>query len=187
MRQQGRLVFSRSNDNLSAWAISLALYASLIVWLGWAALPFIVVQAMYAASLLEAVNYIKHYGLLRARKPNGSYEACRPTHSWNSNFLVSNLMLYHLQRHSDHHANPIRPYQALRHFEDAPQLPCGYAALILVAYVPPLWFKVMDPAVARHFDGDIARANLAPHARARLVRYYEALIPPSTTISAPLT
>jgi len=187
MRQQGRPVFGWGNDNLSAWAISLALFTGLVAWLGWGVLPFFVAQAVYAAYLLETVNYIEHYGLLRDRRSNGSYEACRPAHSWNSNFLVSNLVLYHLQRHSDHHANPTRSYQALRHFDDSPQLPSGYTALILLALVPPLWFRVMDPAVARHFGGDITRANLAPHARARLMRRYAAVIPPSTTISAPLT
>lgn len=115
MRQQARPVFGWDNDNLSACVLSLALFAGLIAWLGWGVLPFIAAQAMYAVFLLETVNYIGHYGLLRIRRPNGSHETCRPTYSWNSDFLVSNLILYHLQRHSDHYANPTRSYQALRH------------------------------------------------------------------------
>ena len=65
--------------------------------------------------------------------------ARRPEHSWNTNNVASNVLLYHLQRHSDHHANPMRRYQALRHFDEAPQLPTGYAGMIVLALVPPLW------------------------------------------------
>jgi len=87
---------------------------------------------------------------------------CAPEHSWNSSHRVSNLFLYHLQCHSDHHAHPARRYQALRHFESSPQLPSGYAALLLLAYLPPLWFRVMDRRVLAHYDGDARRANLQP-------------------------
>ena len=76
---------------------------------------------------------------------DGRYETPQPHHSWNANHLVTNLVLFHLQRHSDHHAYPSRRYQSLRHFEDLPQLPSGYAGMFPLAYVPPLWFKVMDP------------------------------------------
>ncbi|MFX7866338.1 alkane 1-monooxygenase, partial [Acinetobacter baumannii] len=75
-----------------------------------------------------------------------------------------------LQRHSDHHAHPARRYQALRHFEQAPQLPSGYAGLLLVAYVPPLWYRLMDRRVRAHYGGDLTRANVQPGARARLAR-----------------
>ena len=84
-------------------------------------------------SLLEVVNYLEHYGLLRQRREDGRYERTRPEHSWNSNSAASNVLLYHLQRHSDHHANPVRRYQALRHVEEAPQLPTGYAGMIVLA------------------------------------------------------
>jgi alkane 1-monooxygenase len=79
------------------------------------------------------------------------------------------LILYHLQRHSDHHANPSRRYQSLRHFEEAPQLPSGYAALITVAYVPSLWFALMDHRVMQHYGGDIRKANVHPPATQRLM------------------
>ena len=70
------------------------------------------------------------------------------------------MLLYHLQRHSDHHANPIRRYQALRHFEEAPQLPTGYAGMIVTAVFPPLWRRVMDRRVLEHYGGDVERANI---------------------------
>lgn len=158
------------NECLQAWAMTVVLYAGLVAWLGWAVLPFLLVQAAYGAQLLEVVNYIEHYGLLRRQGADGRYERCAPEHSWNSNHRMSNLFLYHLQRHSDHHAHPARRYQALRHFEQAPQLPSGYAGLLLVAYVPPLWFRLMDPRVKAHYAGDLTRANVQPQALGRLTR-----------------
>jgi alkane 1-monooxygenase len=107
----------------------------------------VVVQAFLGFSLLEIVNYLEHYGLERRKLPNGKYERVTPLHSWNSNHLVTNGFLYHLQRHSDHHAWPARRYQTLRNFPEAPQLPTGYAGMILLAAVPPLWFRVMDRRV----------------------------------------
>ena len=85
-------------------------------------------------------------------------------HSWNSDHIVTNLFLYHLQRHSDHHANPTRRYQTLRSMEGAPNLPSGYASMISLTYFPPLWRKVMDHRVLEHYDGDITRVNVQPAA-----------------------
>jgi alkane 1-monooxygenase len=159
---QGHAFWHRDNELLQGWAITLVLYGSLALWLGWTVLPFLLLQAFYGSSLLEIVNYVEHYGLARRRLPDGRYERCQPEHSWNSNHLVSNLILYQLQRHSDHHAHASRSYQALRHFDGAPQLPSGYMAMILLAYVPRLWFRVMNPRVAAHYGGELGRANLAP-------------------------
>jgi alkane 1-monooxygenase len=117
---------------------------------------------VYGFSLLEVVNYLEHYGLKRATSPDGKPERCRPEHSWNSNHVASNVFLYHLQRHSDHHAHPARRYQALRHFPEAPQLPNGYAGMVLLAYVPWLWRRVMDKRVLAHYGGDLTRANVQP-------------------------
>jgi len=95
-----------------------------------------------------------------------------PRHSWNSNNLTTNVLLYHLQRHSDHHAAPTRRYQALRDDVDAPVLPTGYAGMILLALVPPVWRRVMDPRVLAHYDGDMSRANITPSKRGRVLRRY---------------
>ncbi|MCI0354921.1 MAG: fatty acid desaturase, partial [Acidobacteria bacterium] len=165
----GKGPWSLDNDNLQAWAMTVVLFGAITLWLGWAALPFLLAQAFYGASLLEVVNYLEHYGLLRQKSPDGRYERCKPDHSWNSNNIVTNLFLYQLQRHSDHHANPTRRFQALRHFDESPQLPTGYAALILIAYVPWLWFRQMDSLVAAHYKGDLTKANLYPPKRDALL------------------
>ena len=128
-----------SNDILNAWAMTLGLYVVLIAVFGWVVLPYLLLQSVVGASLLEVVNYLEHYGLLRQKRDDGRYERTAPEHSWNSNNVASNVLLYHLQRHSDHHANPTRRYQALRHMDDAPQLPTGYAGMIVLALFPPVW------------------------------------------------
>lgn len=151
------------NQIVQSWAMTLAIWAALLAWQGLLILPLLLAQALFGSQLLEVVNYIEHYGLLRQKRADGGYERCLPEHSWNSNRRVTNVFLYQLQRHSDHHANPSRSYQSLRHFASAPQLPQGYATMILVAYVPWLWFRIMDPRVSAHYGGDLSLANrLAP-------------------------
>ncbi len=150
------------NECLQAWAMTVLLWGGLIAAFGPLLLPFLLLQALYGFSLLEVVNYIEHYGLKRQPDAQGRPERVQPEHSWNSSHRVSNLFLFQLQRHSDHHAHPARRYQVLRHFEGAPQLPSGYAGLLVLAWLPPLWFKVMDRRVLAHYQGDAGRANVQP-------------------------
>jgi alkane 1-monooxygenase len=160
----GRGAWTIHNDILNAWAMTVVLFGALVAGFGVEVLPFLIAQAVIGFSLLEVVNYLEHYGLLRGKREDGRYERCAPEHSWNSNNIASNVLLYHLQRHSDHHANPVRRYQALRHFDEAPELPSGYATMILLAYFTPLWRRVMDPRVLAHYGGDITRTNRGPQA-----------------------
>ena len=99
--------------------------------------------------LLESVNYIEHYGLQRKLSASGNYERVQPWHSWNSDHVIGRLVLYELTRHSDHHFLASRKYQVLRHLDDAPQLPAGYPAMIILSLFPPLFFKVMNPRVEK--------------------------------------
>jgi alkane 1-monooxygenase len=102
----------------------------------------------------------------------GRYERCRPTHSWNSDHVVSNVFLYGLERHSDHHANPTRRFQTLRTFDEAPQLPSGYGTMIALALIPPLWRRVMDPRVLAVYGGDVTKTNIDPRKRDRVLARY---------------
>jgi len=165
---------SLRNDILNAWAMSVVLYAVLAVAFGPVVLPYLLIQSVFGFSLLEVVNYLEHYGLMRQKRPDGRYERTRPEHSWNSNSVASNVLLYHLQRHSDHHANPIRRYQALRHVDEAPQLPTGYAGMIVCALLPPVWRRIMDHRLLAHYDGDVALANVNPRIRASASERYGA-------------
>ena len=164
--------WSYKNDILSAWAMTVLLFGGLAVAFGPVVLPYLIVQAVVGFSLLEVVNYLEHYGLLRQRKDDGRYERCQQQHSWNSNNVASNVLLFHLQRHSDHHTHPTRRYQALRHAEEAPQLPTGYAGMIVLALFPPVWRRVMDPRLLAHYDGDVSRINMQPRARRRIEARY---------------
>ena len=172
LRAQGKRVWSTDNDVLTAWTMTVVLFGGLTAAFGVEILPFLVVQAVFGFSLLEVVNYLEHYGLMRQKDANGRYERCQPEHSWNSNHVASNVILYQLERHSDHHAHPTRRYQALRHFNDAPQLPSGYGLMLGLAYLPPVWRRVMDHRVLDHYDGDVTRANLHPRKRAALIAKY---------------
>lgn len=172
LRRMGKRTWSLRNDVLSAWAMTIVLWAALIVVFGIGIVPYLLLQAVFAFSLLEAVNYLEHYGLRRQELPNGRFERVTPRHSWNNNHVTTNLFLFHLQRHSDHHANPTRRYQALRHFDESPQLPAGYAVMIVLAYFPPLWRRVMDKRVLAHYDGDVSLANIQPAKRDKVLAKY---------------
>ncbi|ANI38692.1 alkane 1-monooxygenase [Mycolicibacterium vaccae ATCC 25954] len=174
LERAGKSKWHWSNDVLNAWAMSVAFYGVLIAVFGWALLPYIVISAVFGFTLLETVNYLEHYGLLRQKTASGRYERCAPSHSWNSDHIVTNLFLYHLQRHSDHHANPTRRYQTLRSMADAPNLPSGYASMIGLTYFPPLWRKVMDHRVLAHYDGDLSRVNIHPRVRDKVLARYGA-------------
>ncbi|MEP0710390.1 MAG: alkane 1-monooxygenase, partial [Algoriphagus sp.] len=106
---------------------------------------FFFLQSFFGFSLLELVNYLEHYGMERRKMPSGIYERVTPLHSWNASEVVSNFLLFQLQRHSDHHANAYKRYQVLNHYDESPQLPAGYSAMIILALFPPLWFRVMNP------------------------------------------
>ncbi len=167
--------FRISNDVLNAWLMSAVLWGALVAWLGVDVVPYLLIQAVVGFSLLEVVNYMEHYGMLRQKVGEGErqrYERVDPSHSWNSNNIATNVLLYHLQRHSDHHANPTRRYQSLRDYEESPVLPTGYAGMIVLAIVPAVWRRVMDPRVLAHFHGDLSRANLQPRKRDRILAKY---------------
>jgi len=171
--------FRLGNDVLNAWLMSAVLWGGLIAWLGVGILPYLILQAVVGFSLLEVVNYMEHYGMLRQKVGAGDrqrYERVDPSHSWNSNNIATNVLLYHLQRHSDHHANPTRRYQTLRDYQESPVLPTGYAGMIVLAVIPPIWRRIMDPRVLAHFDGDMSRANIQPSKRDKVLAAY----PPPT-------
>ena len=174
LRQRGKPPWHPANQILQSWALTALLLGGLVLAFGWLMLPFFLVHTAFAYWQLTSANYVEHYGLLRARDDRGRYERCRPHHSWNSNHVFSNLVLFHLERHSDHHAHPQRRYQALRHHDDLPTLPSGYFGAYLLAYVPPLWFRVMDPRLLAltHVGGDLDRVNVDPRARPALFLRY---------------
>lgn len=173
LERKGTSIWSLENEVLQPMLITAVLYGALIVAFGWIMLPYLFLQAFGGwFGILTSANYIEHYGLLRQKRENGRYEPPQPKHSWNSNHIMSNLILFNLQRHSDHHANPTRRYQCLRAFDDLPELPSGYPLMFFIAYFPPLWFAIMDPKVMKWADGDLKRVNVMPEKKAQLEQRY---------------
>ena len=165
---KGRGFWSLHNEVLQVYGVALATFAIATALYGPAILLFLIPHHMLGWYTLTQANYVEHYGLLRQKKANGKYERTQPKHSWNTNHTFSNMMLFHLQRHSDHHAHPQRPYQVLRDFDDVPALPTGYGGCFAVAAIPPLWYKMMDHRVMDWADGDISKVNVDPKHRAKL-------------------
>ncbi|EPR82685.1 alkane 1-monooxygenase [Acinetobacter gerneri] len=172
LKRKGLGFWNKENELLQGFGMSAAFHSSMLGIFGLATLPYLIAQSAYSISLFEIINYIEHYGLLRQKDENGKYERTMPEHSWNNNNIVTNLFLYQLQRHSDHHAYPTRPFQALRHFDEAPELPSGYASMLLPALIPPIWFKMMDKRVFEHYQGDLNKANIYPKRRAKIFKKF---------------
>lgn len=149
LRRKGKRPLSLANRILRWHLFLLAGIAAIGALLGPASLLLLLCAALVAIFIFESVNYVEHYGLVRERRPDGRLERVGVAHSWNSSHLFANVALFNAGRHCDHHLEPRRPYYRLRHYEDAPQLPHGYATMILIAAVPPLWFRIMDRELAR--------------------------------------
>jgi len=169
LERSGKSALSLENEVFLNTLITIALYAGLTAYFGLIILPYLLGGALLSNLMLSSANYIEHYGLIREKREDGKYERVQPHHSWNANHVVSNLLMFHLQRHSDHHAHAERPYQCLRHFDTSPQLPAGYFTMFMAAWTPPLWFWVMDKRVAAQLGGDLNHAYIKPSQRKRLM------------------
>lgn len=109
-----------------------------------------IAAAVSGIALLETVNYIEHYGLLRNKNKFGRYERVKRNHSWNSDHQVGQVMLFNLSRHSDHHYNGSKHYQLLKSLPESPQMPTGYPGMMLLSLIPPLWFWVMNKRIRNY-------------------------------------
>ncbi len=149
LARRGRSPWHRTNPfwrYAGAYAAFLGMAYALA---GWTGVGLFLGQAAVAITLLEIINYIEHYGLRRRQLADGRYERTQPHHSWNASQQVTNWLLINLQRHSDHHYHPARRYPLLQDYDqgEAPQLPLGYPTMLIIALIPPLWFRIMDPRV----------------------------------------
>jgi alkane 1-monooxygenase len=172
LERQNKSAWHFENEILQALCLTALVHGSLIWLYGLDMVIVLIPLAIWGAFQLTSANYVEHYGIQRLKTANGNYENCQPHHSWNSNHLVSNLVLFQLQRHSDHHAHPGRSYQSLRDFPELPRLPSGYFGMFFLAYFPPLWYRVMDPLLIKTLQGDVARINFLPSAKNRLIKKF---------------
>ncbi len=143
--------FHFSNEMLQFQGIQLMYVTILYFLFGGNGLTALVFAGFIGALLLETINYIEHYGLLRKRGSDGLYERVENRHSWNSNHIIGRLLLFELSRHSDHHYKSYKKYQELQSAIDAPQMPTGYPGMMVLSMISPIWFRIMNPKVA-HFN-----------------------------------
>ena len=147
LKKKKKGFWSFSNEMLGFQVTQLVWLATIFWLMGPVVALLYIVSCFLAFSLLEAVNYLEHYGLEREKDERDRYKKVDHHHSWNSDHVVSRMFLFELSRHSDHHMVASRHYQVLRSLDDSPQLPTGYPGMILLAIIPPLWFRVMNPLV----------------------------------------
>ena len=144
MKAEGRSWFHHQNRMVIYTIINIIVLFSIYYFYGAFVLLCFIIVAIIGILLLESVNYIEHYGLLRNQKDSGRYEKVRRVHSWNSDHVIGKLMLFNLSRHSDHHYNGSKHYQILKSLPESPHMPTGYPGMVILALVPPLWFSVMN-------------------------------------------
>ncbi|WP_374257356.1 alkane 1-monooxygenase [Aquabacterium sp.] len=164
LARKGQALFSWHNAVIRGHLMSVLLVGVAYAMGGWAAAGFFVACALWGKSLLEIVNYMEHYGMVR-----NPATPVQPRHSWNTNKRISSWAMFNLTRHSHHHAQGEVPYQDLKPFPDAPMMIGGYLTTIMVAMIPPLWHKLMTPKV-QAWDRDYASGEerkLAAQANAR--------------------
>ena len=147
VEKKGRRVFSFHNEMLQFQIIQVLFIVLIYLLFGGLITFYFLGAAFIGILLLEAVNYIEHYGLERQKNEKGNYERTMPHHSWNSDHLLGRLLLFELSRHSDHHYLATRKYQILRHHDNSPQLPTGYPGTVILALIPPLWFYIMNKKI----------------------------------------
>ena len=147
MRKSSRPVISIHNKMVQFIGTEVVFLMLILYIYGFKCFGFFILQAYMSVSILETINYVRHYGLARKKMENGEYEPVSIKHSWNAPQVVQNYLLFKLQRHSDHHANSHKPYQILYSPKDAPTLPCGYAVCLLACHFPKFWFDIINPLV----------------------------------------
>ena len=149
LKNINKMFWSLKND-MFWFSIIQTLYLILVlIVFGKIGLLFVISAAITGFLLLETVNYIEHYGLLRGKTKSGRYERVKEIHSWNSNHVVGRIILYELTRHSDHHFKSSKKYQVLECHDESPQMPFGYPTSMVLALIPPLWFNIMNKRVPR--------------------------------------
>jgi len=145
LRREGNSKWHWENQMIHLTLIQTMYLGVMCFLFGLNGLLAVVCAGIIGAVLLETINYIEHYGLLRKRLSNGFYERVETKHSWNSDHAVGRLLLFELSRHSDHHFKSNKKYQTLISSQDAPQMPTGYPGMMVLSLIAPLWFKVMNP------------------------------------------
>lgn len=155
----GRSKWSPRNFMVRSTAFQILLWLGVALFGGPAALIVMAGYSMLAISFAEMVNYLSHYGLVRKAKANGAFEPFGDQHTWESNNKVTNWFIFNAGKHVHHHRSPGATHDELELAHDKAYLPHGLPLMTLIAFVPPLYFRVMDRMLGR-----APRAvHVAPH------------------------
>ena len=149
LKNNNQSFFSIKNDMFWYVVFQMTYLIAVFLIFGKSALIFAFFTGIVGFILLETVNYIEHYGLLRLPTKSGRYERVKEMHSWNSNHVIGRIVLYELTRHSDHHYKSSKKYQVLDCHDESPQMPYGYPTSMVLAMIPPLWFGIMNKRVPK--------------------------------------
>ncbi|GMN10027.1 alkane 1-monooxygenase [Croceitalea sp. MTPC9] len=149
LKTENKGFFSLKNDMLFYTLIQLSYLLLVFQIFGSIGVLFALASGIIGSLLLETVNYIEHYGLKRFKLPSGRYERVRECHSWNSNHVIGRIVLYELTRHSDHHYKSSKKYQTLDYHDISPQMPFGYPTSMVLSFIPPLWFGIMNKRIPK--------------------------------------
>jgi alkane 1-monooxygenase len=149
MKNERRNWFHFHNKMVMYSLCNIVFLASIFYFFGQFALIAFIIASVINIAQLETVNYIEHHGLLRKKNEHGRYEKVKRIHSWNSNYQVGQILLFNLSRHSDHHFNGSKHYQLLKTVPESPQMPIGYLGMMMLSFLPPLWFLVMNKRIQK--------------------------------------
>jgi len=144
MKKQGRFFLTLNNRMVIYTFANILLLFGIFYFYNLSVLIAFIIAASLGILLLETVNYIEHYGLLRKKTENGKYERVSHIHSWNSDHPIGRLLLFNLSRHSDHHYNAGIKYPILKSIPQSPQMPTGYPGMMVLAIIQPIWFFIMN-------------------------------------------
>ena len=143
LKRRGYSLFGIYNKMLIGYLRSILITCIAYLIGGWIGLVIYLFFALYGKHMLEAVNFIEHYGLVRVEG-----EPVHPRHSWNSNNVLSSIYLYNLTRHSSHHEKANLKFWELKAYKDAPTMPYGYLSMVyLVLFLPFLYHRIMAKKV----------------------------------------
>ncbi len=160
LKRKGLKVASVNNQMIVITVMQLSWLTLLLAIFGWATIPLFILQYFFPRMLLATADFAEHYGLMRKKLADGSYEKVRAEHAWDDSAIISSFYMCQIDRHSDHHTNVGRPYQILRVMEKAPRLPYGYLNILFVVMVPSAWRKLMHPIIEEFYD----TADIIPYA-----------------------
>ena len=143
LHKKGMNVFSIDNRILMSVSRSVTIIVAVVLFGNLSGLICFLGAVTWAKIMLETVNYMEHYGLVRQEGTS-----VHPRHSWNTNAIMSSLILFNLTRHSHHHEKASLNFWELKPYPNAPEMPWGYLSMLyFILLFPFAYHRVMKPSL----------------------------------------